>query len=104
MAIWRKHTVLTRLPGEKVFNETVCKAAKRRAAGVGNFWDPRYIHFSNYKENWFGIGTLTHIGDEGRKACAKDIKALQRGEMVPRFSLRLVCIGKERQLVPDKLF
>jgi putative aldouronate transport system substrate-binding protein len=58
----------------------------RRAAGVGNFWDPRYIHLSNYKDNWFGLMLTDPPGGPGRIACAEDILALQRGEMEPRFS------------------
>lgn len=59
--------------------------AKRRDAGVGNFWDPRYIHYSDYRYNWFGLG-LTKVGDVGREACARDIKALKAGEMTPLWS------------------
>ena len=61
-------------------------AAKRKEAGVGNFWDPRYIHYGNYRENWFGMGNLARPGDKGRDAAALDIRALESGEMLPRFS------------------
>lgn len=71
--------------GREWIGDLTTDRAKRKEAGVGNFWDPRYIHFGNYKANWFGLG-MTRIGDEGRLACAEDIKALQRGEMVARFS------------------
>ena len=50
--------------------------------GVGNFHDPRYIHYNDYDLIWFGK-YFTKTDDVGRAAAAADIKRLQAGEMVP---------------------
>ena len=51
-----------------------------RALGVGNFHDPRYIHFNDTANTWFA---KTKKGDVGREAMAADIKRLQAGDMIP---------------------
>jgi putative aldouronate transport system substrate-binding protein len=53
-----------------------------RELGVGNFHDPRYIHFNDYSQIWFGK-YFTKKDDVGRTAAAADIKRLQAGEMIP---------------------
>lgn len=45
MAIWCMHTVLTALPGEEVFNESVCKAGKRYVMAYESR-DDRYPPFT----------------------------------------------------------
>ena len=53
-----------------------------RELGVGNFHDPRYIHYNDYDLIWFGK-YFTKKDDVGRTAAAADIKRLQAGEMKP---------------------
>ena len=53
-----------------------------RELGVGNFHDPRYIHYNDYSQIWFGK-YFTKKDDVGRTAAAADIKRLQAGEMIP---------------------
>ena len=57
-------------------------SAGLRELGVGNFHDPRYIHYNDYDLIWFGK-YFTKKDDVGRAAAAADIKRLQAGEMIP---------------------
>ena len=53
----------------------------RKDLGVYNFWDPRYIHFSDYENNWFAAEC-----DAGYIAMAADITRLKAGEQKPTWS------------------
>jgi len=54
-------------------------ADERSALGVYNFWDPRYIHYSDYKMAWFSknLGPDNPIG---RAAAIDDVKRVTSGE------------------------
>ena len=66
--------------GRPEYIESV-SAAERSDLGVYNFWDPRYIHFSDYKTAWFSKNLAP--GNPGRPAAVADVKRLQAGEMEP---------------------
>ncbi len=55
-------------------------SAKLSALGVYNFFDPRYIHFSDYKWRWINVGHSNKAAAD-RRAVAGDIKALKAGQM-----------------------
>ena len=66
--------------GYETLPEFANNTAGLRELGVGNFHDPRYIHYSDRAFTWFA---KTKKGDVGRVAMAADIKRLQAGEMIP---------------------
>ena len=66
--------------GYETLPEFANNTAGLRELGVGNFHDPRYIHYSDRAVTWFA---KTKKGDVGRAAMAADIKRLQAGEMIP---------------------
>ena len=68
--------------GYEYLPEFVNNSAGLRELGVGNFHDPRYIHYNDYDVIWFGK-YFTKKDDVGRAAAAADIKRLQAGEMTP---------------------
>ncbi len=71
--------------GYEYLPEYANDAAALRALGVGNFHDPRYIHYNDHALIWFGK-YFTKPDDVGRAAVAADIKRLQNGEMNPIVS------------------
>ena len=68
--------------GYEYLPEFANDSAALRELGVGNFHDPRYIHYNDYDLIWFGK-YFTKKDDVGRAAVAADIKRLQAGEMIP---------------------
>lgn len=68
--------------GYEYLPEFANDSAALRELGVGNFHDPRYIHYNDYDLIWFGK-YFTKKDDVGRAAAAADIKRLQAGEMIP---------------------
>jgi putative aldouronate transport system substrate-binding protein len=68
--------------GRPEFLESV-DAAKRSELGVYNFWDPRYIHFSDYQTAWFSKNLAP--GHPGHDAAVADVMRLQKGELKPIF-------------------
>jgi putative aldouronate transport system substrate-binding protein len=57
-------------------------AQQRADLGVYNFWDPRYIHYSDYQMAWFSKN-LGRDNPIGRAAAIADVKRLESGEMKP---------------------
>lgn len=68
--------------GYEYLPEFANDSAALRELGVGNFHDPRYIHYNDSNLIWFGK-YFTKKDDVGRAAVAADIKRLQAGEMIP---------------------
>ncbi len=68
--------------GYEYLPEFANDSAALRELGVGNFHDPRYIHYNDSDLIWFGK-YFTKKDDVGRAAVAADIKRLQAGEMIP---------------------
>jgi putative aldouronate transport system substrate-binding protein len=58
-------------------------AAGRSAIGVYNFWDPRYIHFSDYETAWFSKNLAPD--HPGHDAAVADVMRLKNGEQKAIF-------------------